>query len=266
MRFPAAATAIIAALPALSAAQENPLDQYKAQFRQVLKHISSYIPNPGRFDSVGAHEAKTGPMKLSVLTLENWRETLYEPVAPDAKAPEEWWVLISGRNKTCFGRCLKAEGAFNETARKFAELLPNSPHMGLVNCDDQPILCNTWSASVGNIWAIDMLPKPAPIDIYKRRLNLTTVTADDLVKLYEAGHHKGFVLLDSWFHPFNGKAVELGLSVPLGYLFWVFGLVPNWLFMLVVTFASRAIMGNRIQQQQTRRPAGAPTAAAAQRK
>lgn len=114
--------------------------------------------------------------------------------------------------------------------------------MGLVNCDDQPILCNAWSANVGNIWAFEMLPKPAPIDIYKKKLNLTTVTSDYLVELHEAGDKKGFVLLDSWFHPFNGKAAELGLSIPFGYLLWVFNLLPNWMFMLIVSFASRSMM------------------------
>jgi hypothetical protein len=201
-------------------------------------------------------------MKLSVLTLNNWKETLYEPVAPSSNTPEEFWVLISGGNKTCFGKFFKArissigincpanfaasghcgqvEAAFNETAARFAEL-PNAPHMGLLNCDNQPILCNAWSANAGNIWAFEMLPEPAPIDIYKTKLNLTTVTSDDIFKLHEAGK-ADFTLLDSWFHPFNGKAVELGLATPLGYVMWVFGLLPNWAFMLIVSFASRSMM------------------------
>ncbi|KAH6606722.1 hypothetical protein Trco_005875 [Trichoderma cornu-damae] len=239
MRFSAAA--LVAALPALSVAQENLLDQYVAQFQQILGKAGSYLPLPSKYDPAAAHQAKTGPMKLSVLTLDNWRETLYEPVAPGATTPEEWWVLISGRNKTCFGHCTQAEAAFNETAAKFAGL-PKAPHMGVINCDDQPILCNAWSANVGNIWAFDMLPEPAAIDIYKKRLNLTAVTTEDIVKLHKAGNKQDFILLDSWFHPFNGKASELGLSVPFGYLLWVFNLLPNWMFMLIVSFASRSMM------------------------
>ncbi|RFU72078.1 hypothetical protein TARUN_10181, partial [Trichoderma arundinaceum] len=144
----------------------------------------------------------------------------------------------------------------------------STPHMGIINCDDQPILCNAWSANVGNIWAFEMLPEPAAIDIYKKRLNLTTVTTDDIVKLNEPGNKVEFTLLDSWFHPFNGKASELGLSVPFGYLLWAFNLLPNWMFMLIVSFASRSMMGNRMQQQQNRQPAAAPggAPAAAQRK
>lgn len=113
--------------------------------------------------------------------------------------------------------------------------------MGLLNCDDQPVLCNAWSASAGSIWAFDMLPPPAPIDIYTRRLNMTTTTADDIVALHAAGK-KSFHILDSWFHPFNGKATELGLSIPFGYVMWAFGLVPNWAFMLLVSMLSRSMM------------------------
>lgn len=102
MRFSAAT--LVAALPALAAAQENPLDQYVAQFQQILGQVSSKLPLPGTYDAAGAHEAKTGPMKLSVLSLDNWKETLYEPVTPGSKTPEEWYVLFSGGNKTCFGK------------------------------------------------------------------------------------------------------------------------------------------------------------------
>ena len=101
MRF--STSTIVAALPVLAAAQESPFDQYKVQVQNVLEKLTSYIPNPGRYDPVAALAAKTGSMKLSILTLENWKETLYEPVAADAKTPEEWWVLVTGGNKTCFG-------------------------------------------------------------------------------------------------------------------------------------------------------------------
>lgn len=101
MRF--SASAIVAALPALAAAQDSPIDQYKAQFQNFLGQMGSYIPNPGAHNPIAAAEAKAGSMKLSVLTLDNWKQTLYEPVASDATIPEEWWVLVTGRNKTCYG-------------------------------------------------------------------------------------------------------------------------------------------------------------------
>ncbi|KAL6400695.1 uncharacterized protein AUP68_16409 [Ilyonectria robusta] len=240
MRF--SSSALVAALPALAAAQDSPIDQYKAQFQDFIGQMGSYIPNPGSYDPVAALEAKTGAMKLSTLTLENWQQTLYEPVGPETTTPEEWWVLVSGRNKTCYGRCDKVETAFKETAAKFA-LLEQAPHMGYLNCDDQPILCNAWSTGTSNLYVFEMLPSPAPIDIYKKRLNMTTTTSEDLVNLYETGTKDKFTLLEAgWFHPFQGKAVKLGIAVPFGYVMWAFGLVPNWLFMLVVSFVSRTMM------------------------
>jgi hypothetical protein len=100
MRF--STSALAAALPALVAAQE-PFQEYKAQFQTFLDKMSSYIPNPGAHDPVAAAEAKLGAMKMHTLTLENWKDTLYEPVSADATTPVEWWVLTSGRNNTCRG-------------------------------------------------------------------------------------------------------------------------------------------------------------------
>jgi len=79
--------------------------QYKAQLQNILNTAVSYIPNPGKHDPVAALEAKMGSMRMSTLTLENWRDTLTEHVTPKTTVPDEWWVLISGRNKTCFGNC-----------------------------------------------------------------------------------------------------------------------------------------------------------------
>ncbi|KAF7558776.1 hypothetical protein G7046_g5380 [Stylonectria norvegica] len=257
MRF--SASTIVAALPALASAQD--FEQYKAQFQKVVGDFGSYIPNLGRHDAAAALESKLGPNKLSVLTLENWQKTLYEPVAPDATTPEEWWVLVSGGPKTCFGHCEVVEKAFNETAAKFATD-PDTPHMAYLNCDDQPILCNSWSTATANLYIFEMLPPPAPVDIYRKRLNLTTTTSDDLVALQASGSKETFALLDSWFHPINGKAAELGVAVPFGYVMWAFGLVPNWLFMLIVSFGSRTLMSNRMAPPAAGRPApGAPAAA-----
>ncbi|KAM0426927.1 hypothetical protein ACHAPT_007825 [Fusarium lateritium] len=251
MRF--SSSTIIAALPALAAAQDSPVDQYKAQFQDILGQIGSYIPNPGYYDPAAALEAKTGAMRLNILTLENWKDTLYEPVAAGATTPEEWWVLVSGGNKTCYGRCGTVEQAFNETAAKFA-LLENSPHMAYLNCDNQPILCNSWSTGPASLYIFEMLPSPAPVDIYKRRLNLTTTASDDLVNLQASGSKEEFDLVNGWFHPINGKAAENGLAVPFGYVMWAFGLIPNWLFMLLVSFGSRTMMSRRMAPDVAGRP------------
>lgn len=253
MRF--SASTLVAALPVLAAAQEDFFQQYKAHFQNVLDQFGSYIPSPNVHDPVAAAATKLGEKKLSILTVDNWKETLYEPVAADATTPVEWWVLISGRNKTCFGRCDRIDAAFNETAGKFA-VLPGSPYMGYINCDDQPILCNSWSAGATNLWVFEMLPAPAPIDVYKKRLNATTVTSDDIVALRDADREKSFSKVEGLFHPFNGKIAELGLSQPVGYLFWIFNLIPSWMTMLILSMVSRTMMSSRMQQMANPPAAG----------
>ncbi len=89
---------------ALGAAAESPLDQYKAKFQNFLGSFGSYIPSPTSHEDTETPEAKARGKTMDVLTLGNWKQTLYSPVKPAATKPEEWWVLITGRNKTCFGR------------------------------------------------------------------------------------------------------------------------------------------------------------------
>jgi len=196
---------------------------------------------------VQAAEAAIGATQVDVLTLSNWKDVLNGPVKADSTTPTEWWVFISGGNKTCFGHCEKVEKAFNASAAKFA-LLPKAPHMAIINCDDQPVLCNSWSASSGTVWAIDMVPPPAPVEIYRKRMNLTaTATTDQtFVDLYNKGDKEGWAYHDGYFHPFNGPLAKNGLSVPLGYFFYVFNAIPSWAMMLVVSFFSRNIMNRRM--------------------
>lgn len=260
MRF--STSAILLALPLLAVAQD--FDQYKAQFQNFLGQYSSYIPNPSKHDPIGAAEAKAGSMRMNVLTVENWNETLRAPVKAESTTPEEWWVLVSGRNKTCFGElpllliatqyhcldsdyvslghCLKVEAAFNQSAAKLA-VLPNSPHIGYLNCDDQPILCNAWSAGPGTLWVVEMLPSPAPIDIYTKRMNLTTTDSDTFLELYKTKDDKTqFNKKEGYFHPFDGELAKYNVAIPVGYVIWGFSNVPSWAMMLIVSFVSRSFM------------------------
>ncbi|KAM0325307.1 hypothetical protein ACHAQA_007292 [Verticillium albo-atrum] len=233
------------ALPLFAAAAEAQFEEYKAQFQNYLDTFVSYVPNPNKFDAADAEEAKTGAKKISVLTLDNWEETLYASVQPAQTVPEEWWVLITGRNKTCYGKCEPAETAFNATAEKFA-LQPNTPHMGLINCEDQPVLCTIFSCNANSLWAIDLLPPGNKVDIWAKRLNSTTVTSQTLLDLHATGTKEDFHLIEHVFHPFNSWIAEHGLSVPVGYFIWVFATVPNWAVMLLISFASRRMMNRRM--------------------
>jgi hypothetical protein len=107
MRFNSASSALLA-LPILVAA-DTP--DYQAQFQEFLgqaqghvENLASKFPSPNKYDPVAAAAARDGPNNVHTIALHNWKDTLYEPVTPGSIIPEEWWVLISGGNKTCFGR------------------------------------------------------------------------------------------------------------------------------------------------------------------
>ncbi|KAL2160838.1 hypothetical protein VTH06DRAFT_1035 [Thermothelomyces fergusii] len=276
MRF--SATALLA-LPVLaSAAAESPFQQYKAKFQNFLSNLGAAIPSAGRTVDEAAGAASSAaagktkkvvePKKIETLTLENWKDTLYGPVQADATQPEEWLVLLTGRNKTCYGQCDKIEAAFNESALPFAALPASqpSPHLAAVNCDDQPVLCNSWSASAGGLWLFQVAPPPAPVEVLTRRPNLTTVTAQEVVDAYTAADRAAAgwraIPRDGYFHPTEGKFAKLGLAVPLGYVFWALSAIPSWGMMLLVSFLSRTLM-NRRMQGLTDRPAAAAAPRAA---
>jgi hypothetical protein len=162
---------------------------------------------------------------------------------------------------------MQAEAAFNETAAKFATL-PNTPHMGYLNCEDQGILCTAWSSATGNLWIFEMLPPPADINIYRKRLNLTTTTTKTFADLQSVTTREELKKLDSVFHPFNGWMAKNGLALPVAYVLYVFNMIPNWMIMLIVSFASRSLMSRRMDNHANRgegaAAGGAPAPAPAQ--
>lgn len=95
MRFSTTAVATLG-FPLLAAAEGDLLSQAQALFNK-------YVPNPNRYDAVGAAEAKLGEMKLHTLTLNNWNETLFSNTNSQSTKPDEWWVFVTGGKKSCFG-------------------------------------------------------------------------------------------------------------------------------------------------------------------
>lgn len=100
-----------------------------------------------------------------------------------------------------------------------------------------------WSAGAGSIWLIELLPEPAPVDIFVRRFNLSTVTPDDFIESYKTREDKTqFKKKDGYFHPFDGELVKYGVAVPVAYVLWGLSVVPSWAMMLGVSFLSRTMM------------------------
>jgi len=257
----------ILALPLLVAAtqQESPLDQVKAQAQYYFNKFSSYIPNPNKAHStVDAHAAaaKAGGKALHILTLNDWEDTIRGSVKPASSKPEEWWVLVTGGNKTCFGLCGTVETAFNETAALFS-VNPTAPHLAYLNCDNQPVLCNSWGAGPPNLWVMDVTAKPAPVNVHIIHLNTTTTSVKTLTDLHSTKSWKNKVAYEGYFHPFDGPLAQYGVAVPLGYFLWIFAVIPSWMFMIGISFISRNIMSKRTLGPQPGQAGGPPAAGGA---
>ncbi|EGO56706.1 hypothetical protein NEUTE1DRAFT_65502 [Neurospora tetrasperma FGSC 2508] len=267
MRF--STSTIVLALPLLAAA-ESPLDQYKAKFQNFLGSFAgtaggAAVPQadevpqqkPIVSDTESATSSSVEPKHIERLTLANWKDTLYAPVQPEATTPEEWWVLVTGGNKTCFGRCGPVEKAFGETVEKFSTI-PNSPHVAVLDCEEEPVLCNVWSAGASSLWVFDILPPPAAVDVYWKRLNFTTITAADLLETFdkettEGKEAAGFQLVEGALHPFDGTLARYNLAVPIAYALHYLSIIPSWAMMLFVSFFSRTMMNRSVGGAQNRR-------------
>jgi len=114
--------------------------------------------------------------------------------------------------------------------------------MGYLNCETEPVLCNSWAAPCGSLYVFEMLPPPAKIDVYFKRLNLSTTTSKDFLDLYAQEDKSNLFLHEGYFHPIDGVLAKNGIAVPLGYVLHFFNLVPSWALMLVVSFFSRSMM------------------------
>jgi len=256
MHFP---TVTLLALPLLAAAVEeaSPLDQAKAQAQFYFDKLLSYIPNPNKAHTPGTTAAAVGGKTLNILTLSDWETTIRSSVKSTSTTPEEWWVLITGGNKTCFGMCDKVEAAFNQTAALWA-VTPSTPHLGYLNCEDQPVLCNSWGAGPPSLWIFEVSPAPAPVIVRTKGMNTTTTTVKDFTDLHSSNSYKEITPYDGFFHPFDSPLAKYGLAIPLGYFFWIFTVVPSWLFMILISFGSRSIMGRRAGGPPPVRAAAAP--------
>lgn len=245
MRF----TPVLAlALPALAAAQaQKPLgEQAKAWFDKAKSYIPTAAPQlPAAVKSpAAAAAAKIAATIVHPLSMSNY-ESLLEPDR-SSKGPTEWMILVSGGNKTCGGNCEKLEVHWNETAAILAAD-PTAPKLGYINCDNQGILCTTWTAKPPTIWHVQ---RPVPnadqsepaTTVHITYLNFTQTTTQDMVALHTGKKFEDGYVYESMFNPFNGLLKQYGLNKAVGYVFFGFGLIPSWAFMLIVSMVSRQAM------------------------
>jgi hypothetical protein len=265
MRFTAVTLLV---LPLVAAAQnESPIEQAKNQALEWASYLQKFLPpmpRPGaKLEPSVA--SKAGGKAVHHLSLSNWEEEMRSVIKTDATAespPEDWWVFVTGGNKTCFGHCDGITKTFNETAALWS-LDPTAPHLGYINCDYQPVLCNTWGAGAPSLWIFELRPRPAPTNVWITGFNLTTPNDKVFQELRSTERYKKKDKYEGYFHPFDGILVQLHLAQAIGYMFWAFTILPNWLFMIVISFASRSLMGNRMNPQGPAPRAAAPAPAAA---
>jgi len=255
MRF--SNTALLGALPLLVVAehQESPIDALKAQGQYYWDRLQSYFPS--------------SPIPtIDTFALDSWKNIIHSTPATSTSSvyaiTEEWFVLLTGGNKTCFGLCGQVESSFNESAALFA-LEPTHPNLAILNCDNQPILCNSWAAGPPSLY-IFSIPSLTLMDaqtpLYIQSMNTSTTTPETYVELWKTGSYKEKDAYEGYFHPVDGPLAKFGVSVPMGYVLWVFSLVPSWAFMIIVSFVSRTLMSRKMGPQAPR--AGAAPSAGAQ--
>ena len=117
---------------------------------------------------------------------------------------------------------------------------PSAPRLAILNCEFQPLLCNTWCASVPSLWHI--IPSKDETTVRVIGLNETSTTAETFLKLHKEKGWKEVSPYTGIFHPFDGLVKKLHLSYPLGYVLWVFSMIPNWVVLLAISFGSRKLM------------------------
>ena len=236
-------TPLLFALPAIAVAQQQkPLGEIVQSWFDKAK---SYIPGAAS-EPVAAGAAKIAAANVTPLNKSNWAEVLSPSKSLPSEGPETWMVLVSGNNKTCYGRCGKVEEAWNESAALFAAD-PTAPHLAYINCDKQPVLCATWAAAVPTIWHIqrpiaqaDQSTPATTIHIVP--LNTTTTTAKEIVQIHTQKTYEKQPVYEGAFHPFDGYLAKFNLNIPVAYAIFAFSNIPSWAMMVGISMFSRNIM------------------------
>jgi len=219
------------------------------------------LPNP-----IDAGASKVAGSVVEKINIRNWQRKM----APKADSDEEWLLLLTGGNKTCYGKCGPVNTVWNESVPLLAALSApvGSPRLklGLLNCETDEVLCTSWASGVPMIYHL-LIPQAntatttTPLHVIP--LNLTTTEVSDIVSLPSASKSRylEFEEYTGILHPFDGMLAKFGLQQPFGYFMWALGSMPGWVMMLGISFVSRQIMNKRMARGTgipQAPPAGAP--------
>ncbi|KAJ5661839.1 uncharacterized protein N7477_009455 [Penicillium maclennaniae] len=257
MRF----TSLVALLPAVVLAQEQiPLvDRVQGWFNKAKAIVPTAVPS----EPIVKLAEKVSEKSVTPITLSNWQPTL----EPSSEA-KDWYIYVTGGNKTCFGRCDRADKAFKESVLLFSAD-PTAPNLGLLDCEENRVLCAAWSAGAPSVYYYQ-IPKaqpegeerlPTPLHVVY--MNTTTVTPENFYEIHSKKIYEDAAEYTGAFHPTDGWLAKYQLLMPLGYVIFAVGAIPSWLFMIGISFFSRTVMGRRMNNVGTNRPAAAPAAGSA---
>ncbi|KAF2016969.1 hypothetical protein BU24DRAFT_420008 [Aaosphaeria arxii CBS 175.79] len=259
MRF----STIALALPAVALAQNQvPLaEQAKGWFNKLTNAVSSAAP-AAPSNPIQAGAAKVADSVQHELTLENWKQVVTADPTVSAPATQDWLIYINGGNATCYGFCGNTTKAWNESVALISAK-PNPPKFGIVDCDAEPILCNSWSVGPPSLYYFN-IPKPladqsAPaVTARFIPLNRTSTTVDTIKKLVLDKEYEQVTPYEGAWHPFNGQLAEFGLATPVAYALWGFSKMPSWLPMIMISFLSRTFMNKRMAAPNAGQARAAP--------
>ncbi|KAL4953146.1 hypothetical protein BDW69DRAFT_166070 [Aspergillus filifer] len=234
---------LLALLPALAVAEEQvPLaDRVQGWFNKA----KAYLPTATPVVPVAEKIVEAPKKVVQEKTVTPFNATNWQSILEPTQDAQDWFVFVTGGNKTCFGRCDKAEKSFNESVLLFAAD-PTSPNLGYLDCESNQLLCSAWSAGAPSVWyfevpAAQIEERPStPLHIVY--VNSTTVTPEAIYKIHSDKIFENKPAYEGAFHPTDGWLAQYGLLVPLGYFIYGFGIVPSWLFMIIISMASRTMM------------------------
>jgi len=124
---------------------------------------------------------------------------------------------------------------------------PTAPNLGYLDCEANQVLCSAWVAGAPSLWHFQVPqaqegPERPNTPLHIVRLNSTTVTADTIYEVHSKKTYQDVPAYEGAMHPTDGWVAQNGLIVPLGYGIYAFSLIPQWLFMVLISFVSRSMM------------------------
>lgn len=125
---------------------------------------------------------------------------------------------------------------------------PTSPNLGMLNCEEERVLCATWSAGTPSVLYYQV-PKAQPegeerlpTPLHFVYMNSTTVTPEEIYQIHSKKNFEKNPAYEGAMHPTDGLLAKYNLNVPLGYAIYGLSAIPSWMFMIGISLFSRTIM------------------------